>query len=332
MKHYNAHGVIHRDIKPENIMIGQDGCPRFCDFGVAKKVKSENNLRTDVGTDRYKAPEVFLRQYDEKCDIWALGVVLYQMVIGDTAFDNDEGLGSMIKNIKQGNYKPIPDSVSDELKDLLSNMIKVDIKDRFSASQCLEHPWFTQEQSPLPDCEVSDNCIQRLRKFRHGSKLRIAILNILVKTIHATNYLDLQTQFKVIDTDGSGVITRDELEEVIKNRAELKVEQEEIDNILNEIDYDGNGSINYSEFLAATLPIENYVTQEQLQALFQQFTGAGDKEITAENLKDGFIKFGWSGTTEEEIEQIMNQHDLDKNLLISYKEFCEIIRDKDLGQ
>ena len=55
---------------------------------------------------------------------------------------------------------------------------------------------------------------------------------------------------------------------MIKNRAELKVEQEEIDNILNEIDYDGNGSINYSEFLAATLPIENYVTQEQLQALF----------------------------------------------------------------
>jgi serine/threonine protein kinase len=77
MKHYNAHGVIHRDIKPENIMVGVDGCARFCDFGVAKMVTTENSLRTDVGTDCYKAPEVFLQQYDEKCDIWGLGTVLY---------------------------------------------------------------------------------------------------------------------------------------------------------------------------------------------------------------------------------------------------------------
>ena len=134
MKHYNAHGVIHRDIKPDNIMIGEDGAPRFCDFGVAKKVSTEKSLRSDVGTDRYKAPEVFLKQYDEKCDIWALGVVLYQMVIGDTAFDNDKGIGLMIKNIKTGNFRPFPEQVSDSFKDLLSNMLKVSVEDRFSAS------------------------------------------------------------------------------------------------------------------------------------------------------------------------------------------------------
>lgn len=134
MKHYNAHGVIHRDIKPDNIMLGADGAPRFVDFGVAKKVSHEKSLRTDVGTDRYKAPEVFKKHYDEKCDIWALGTVLYQMVAGDTAFDNDEGIGLMIKNIKQGNFRPIPENVSESLKDLLHSMIKVSIEDRFSAS------------------------------------------------------------------------------------------------------------------------------------------------------------------------------------------------------
>lgn len=142
MQHYNAHGVIHRDIKPENIMVGTDGCPRFCDFGVAKMVTTEDSLRTEVGTDCYKAPEVFKRTYDEKCDIWGLGTVLYQMVTGDTAFDSEEGIGKMFKNIKSGNFKPLPESLSESLKDLLSNMMKVAISNRFSASQCLEHKWF----------------------------------------------------------------------------------------------------------------------------------------------------------------------------------------------
>ena len=59
LSHCNAHGVIHRDIKPANIMIGMDGKPRIADFGVAKKITNQRTLKTDVGTDLYKAPEVF---------------------------------------------------------------------------------------------------------------------------------------------------------------------------------------------------------------------------------------------------------------------------------
>ena len=64
MTHYNAHGIVHRDIKPDNIMIGCDGKPRFCDFGVSKKVTTQKTLRTEVGTDLYKAPEVLYHKYD----------------------------------------------------------------------------------------------------------------------------------------------------------------------------------------------------------------------------------------------------------------------------
>ena len=109
MCHYNAHGVIHRDIKPDNIMIGQDGRPRFCDFGVAKKISTQNKLHSDVGTDQYKAPEIHKHNYDEKCDIWSLAIVIYQMVTGDVPFDIDAGVGKLIKDIREGNYKPLPE-------------------------------------------------------------------------------------------------------------------------------------------------------------------------------------------------------------------------------
>jgi serine/threonine protein kinase len=64
------------------------------------------------------------------------------MITGDTAFDAENGMGMMIKNIKKGNFKPIPGTVSESLKDLLNSMMTVSISDRFSASQCLEHRWF----------------------------------------------------------------------------------------------------------------------------------------------------------------------------------------------
>ena len=80
--------------------------------------------------------------------------------------------------------------------------------------------------------------ISKLRKFRHGSKLRIALLNILVKQIHSEKYEAMDKQFKLIDTDGTGVISRQELAEIMKNVKGIELEDGEIDNIMNEIDYE----------------------------------------------------------------------------------------------
>jgi len=133
----------------------------------------------------------------------------------------------------------------------------------------------------------------------------------------------------MIDTDGTGVISRSELEDIMSKVEGLELEEGELDQIMNEIDYEMNGTINYSEFMAATLPVEKFVTEQQLKALFDQFDGDGDQCITADNLSAAFIKFGWSTTSKEEIETIMAEHDLDHNLSISYKEFIAIIHEKD---
>jgi serine/threonine protein kinase len=82
------HGIVHRDIKPSNIMLTRDGRVKMCDFGLAKRYDVESSFRTQTGTGMgtpdYAAPEQFdpKANIDHRADIYALGVMIYQMITG----------------------------------------------------------------------------------------------------------------------------------------------------------------------------------------------------------------------------------------------------------
>uniref|UniRef100_A0A665W663 non-specific serine/threonine protein kinase n=1 Tax=Echeneis naucrates TaxID=173247 RepID=A0A665W663_ECHNA len=163
-EYLHSQGVVHRDLKPSNILyVDESGNPesiRICDFGFAKQLRANNGLlMTPCYTANFVAPEVLKRQgYDEGCDIWSLGVLLYTMLAGFTPFANgpEDTPNEILNRIGNGHFSLTGgnwDTVSDAAKDLVSKMLHVDPHQRLTARQVLKHPWIVQRDK-LPNSQL----------------------------------------------------------------------------------------------------------------------------------------------------------------------------------
>lgn len=120
--------IVHRDLKPENILFASDQTLKITDFGTGKLFRDKKKMKTTHGTPYYIAPEVIDSEYDEKCDIWSVGVILYAMINGKPPFNarNDEEILLKVKNGKISYNQETFGQVSKELVDLLKKMLERD--------------------------------------------------------------------------------------------------------------------------------------------------------------------------------------------------------------
>lgn len=164
IQYLHQNGVVHRDLKPSNILYeSEDMQPeslRVSDFGFAKQLRAENGLlMTPCYTANFVAPEVLKRQgYDEACDIWSLGIILYILLAGNAPFASapSDPPSAILRRISEdvdmdhGNWL----AVSDQAKDLVRMMLHVDPNRRPTAEQVLNHPWL-QQRHQLPHARLA---------------------------------------------------------------------------------------------------------------------------------------------------------------------------------
>jgi len=140
-------GIVHRDLKPENLLLSiKEGVPtlKLADFGLSKVMEATAVLETQCGTPGYVAPEVLKGEgYDEKVDVWSLGVILYILLCGFPPFYADNNT-KLFQKIMAGDFQflqPYWDPISDSAKELIKKMIVVDPAKRLSAEDVMKHPW-----------------------------------------------------------------------------------------------------------------------------------------------------------------------------------------------
>ncbi|OCK91378.1 serine/threonine-protein kinase-like protein [Cenococcum geophilum 1.58] len=162
LKYLHKKHVIHRDIKPENILVGIHGEIKISDFGWS--VHAPNNRRqTMCGTLDYLPPEMLKggskeNYYSEKVDLWSLGVLTYEFLVGEAPFEDEQVMTQ--RKIARGEYK-VPGFVSPEARDLIKRLLVLDPEKRIPLEDIQQHPWIVK------------HCVKGERAYmRDSSKMR----------------------------------------------------------------------------------------------------------------------------------------------------------------
>ena len=130
--------IIHRDIKPENIFLDSENDFKLGDFGLAREIK-DDFAKSLVGTPYYLAPEVTKEEnYNEKCDIWGLGCVAYEMATLHRPFETENVFFDLLKKIQKREIDRFDNRYSDKLFNLVKSMLSKDPKNRPNIKRVLD--------------------------------------------------------------------------------------------------------------------------------------------------------------------------------------------------
>ncbi|XP_065044946.1 calcium-dependent protein kinase 2-like isoform X1 [Musa acuminata AAA Group] len=351
-------GVMHRDLKPENFLLAtneEDAMLKATDFGLSVFIEEGKVYKDIVGSAYYIAPEVLKQRYGKEIDIWSAGVILYILLSGVPPFwagkyqdetlsilrslvsswlmswflllhaappETERGIfDAILKGEIDFESAPWP-SISSSAKDLVMKMLKQDPKKRITAAQVLQHPWMV-EGGEASDNPIDSAVLSRMKQFRAMNKMKKMALKVIAENLSEEEIKGLKQMFTNMDTDKSGTITYDELKTGLA-RLGSKLSEAEIKQLMDAADVDGNGSIDYIEFITATMHRHKLEREEHLYRAFQYFDKDRSGFITREELESAMKQHGVGDA--DTIKEIISEVDADHDGRINYEEFCSMMR------
>ena len=332
--------IIHRDLKPENILIvskDSNGYPyiKVCDFGTSKIVEKGAVQRKLVGSSYYIAPEVLKKHYNEKCDVWSCGVIMYILLSARPPFggqdDNDimERVATGVYDLESAPF----DKLSSSALDLIRKLLTMDVKSRISAEEALNHPWFKENKSQelynrINNESTIKTLIENLKNYRRTSVIQETALAYLVHHFpQVKDVINSCKLFNQMDKSGDGKITKAELIKGLSERYKSKTLEQDVEEIYKNLDMDNNGYIGYEEFVRAAVSKEYFVKDNVLRFAFRYFDKDDSGEITFDEIEELFTQsIPDKKKVHETLKTIIQEVDRNNDDKITFEEFSIVMK------
>ncbi|KAL3645137.1 Calcium-dependent protein kinase 8 [Castilleja foliolosa] len=320
-------GVMHRDLKPENFLFAnkkETSALKAIDFGLSVFFKPGERFNEIVGSPYYMAPEVLKRNYGPEVDIWSAGVILYILLCGVPPFwaETEQGVAqAIIRSVIDFKRDPWP-KVSDGAKDLVKKMLDPDPSRRLTAQQVLEHTWL-QNIKKAPNVSLGETVKARLKQFSVMNKLKKRALRVVAEHLSVEEVAGIKEAFDKMDNGKKGKINFEELK-VGLHKLGHQIPDTDIQILMDAADVDGDGTLNYAEFVAVLVHLRKMANDEHLHKAFAFFDRNQSGYIEIEELRDALSEE--DDNNEEVIIAIMHDVDTDKDGRISYEEFAVMMK------
>ena len=279
-------GIVHRDLKPENILLNEiDGevSVKIIDFDTAARLNEQGTISGIVGTAYYMAPDLLNGEYNEKCDIWSIGIILFNLLTGSMPYS---GLSnhSIISNIKKNQLSlncPELSLVSDQCKSFLNKLLTKNPHKRISAKEALNDPWFYE-------CSKNHSKIDQILSNIEKSKVK----NPSVKDFLISNFSiikdfeDLDQAFLAIDTDQDGIISARDILDFYSKSVEMSEALVKTEKVIVNFQGFSEDFITYEDFLNATINLRNILDDKRISRYLDKRIEARNNRLSIESLGD----------------------------------------------
>jgi len=352
VNYLHSHNIVHRDLKPENMMVEKNSTKtkeeklrdkneknaeiiniKLIDFGTCNYFDGKTKLTLKVGTPYYIAPEVLRRSYTEKCDLWSCGVILYILLCGYPPFSGDS-TEEIIEAVMSGKYTmdgPEWKKVSSSAKDLVNKLLDFKPDKRLSAQEAINHTWIQEKHEAIGLKDIVEesvwkNVLENIKNFNAKEKLQQATIAFIVHFQFASQEnKELKKIFKKLDLNGDGRLTYKELKDGFSkldpNERISGITEADLNRIIEDVDQDMNGFIEYEEFLRVTVNKRNIISENNLRLAFDKFDENKDGKLSPDEIKKVL-----GSADNDYIKEIISKIDDNKDGHINFEEFSIMMK------